>query len=365
MLPPVAMETPATKTAKTAKTDEDRKNAHLRICLEEPVEPPDVTTGFERYRFEHDALPELSRTDIDLSTTALGKRLELPLMIGAMTGGTERAGEINRILAAAAQECGVAMGLGSQRKMLESPKVAETFRVRDVAPDILLFGNIGAVQLNYGVTIEHLLALCQAVRVDALTFHLNPLHESIQPEGDTDFRGLAAKLREAVAALPVPALVKEVGAGLSEKTLRKLADIPFAGVETAGAGGTSWTQIETYRTASWVQQRTGRSLASWGEPTAEALLAAVRVFGPPSAARRLIICSGGIRSGLEVAKAIALGADMVACALPFLKAAVRGGKDAVVQRVRQFEDELRTILFITGSRDLAALRTQTLMEVSR
>lgn len=345
----------------TRPATEDRKDAHLRICLEEPIERLGVTTGFERYRFEHDAFCELDRKDVDISTAAFGKRLSAPLMIGAMTGGTARAGEINRVLAEAAQECGIAMGLGSQRKMIESPETAASFRVRDVAPDILLMGNVGAVQLNYGVTADDVRRLITDVDADIFTFHLNPLQEAIQPEGDTNFKGLVEKLGHIIGELGVPILCKEVGAGLGEKALRKIAHLPFAGIETAGVGGTSWSKIETYRTDSWVQQMTGRNLGDWGIPTADSLSAAVRVFGD----KKTIICSGGIRTGMQVAKALALGADLVASALPFLRAAVDGGKDAVVLRIRQFMDELRTICFVTGSKNLAELREQRLLEVSR
>jgi len=341
-------------------SSEDRKDAHLRICLEEPIERLGVTTGFEHLRFEHDALPEIARDDIDLSTTLFGKRLAAPIMIGAMTGGTPWAGEINRILARAAQECGVAMALGSQRKMLEAPKVAETFAVRDVAPDILLMGNVGAVQLNYGVGLSEVERLIGGVGCDMFAFHLNALQEAIQPEGDTDFSGLIGKLEELVPQVSVPVIFKEVGSGLSRKTLKKIAGIQFAGLETAGVGGTSWSKIETYRTDSWIQQMTGRRLGDWGVPTAASLKAAVDVYGSD----RVIICSGGIRTGLQMAKAVAMGAHLVASALPFLKAAHDGGYEAVVMTIRQFIDELRTVCFVTGSKDLKALRAQTLLEVT-
>ena len=340
-------------------TVEDRKDAHLRICLEEPVDRLEVSTGFERWRFEHDALPELSRDDVDISTTVFGKRLSAPLMIGAMTGGTERAGEINRILASAAEECGIAMALGSQRKMLESPEATASFRVRDVAPSILLMGNVGAVQLNYGVDADGCRRLVDEAGCDIFAFHLNALQEAIQPEGDTDFRGLLDALDRVIPGIGVPVVLKEVGAGLSEKTLRKVAHLPIAGVETAGVGGTSWSRIESYRTDSWVQQMTGQLLGAWGEPTAESLQAAVRVLG----GQKTIICSGGIRDGLQVAKAVAMGADLVALALPFLKAAVEGGYDAVVLRIRQFMDALRTVCFVTGARTLTELRAQRLLPV--
>lgn len=347
-------------TPKPGTPVEDRKDAHLRICLEEPIERLGVTTGFERYRFEHDAFPELNRSEIDLRTTIFGKELAAPIMIGAMTGGTRRAGELNKVLARAAQACGVAMALGSQRKMLERPETRDTFVVRDVAPDILLMGNVGAVQLNYGVGLEDVRLLVREVGCDMFAFHLNPLQEAIQPEGDTDFRGLVGKLEAMIGLIGVPVVFKEVGAGFGRRAIRKIAHLPFAALETAGVGGTSWSKIETYRTESWVQQMTGRRLGAWGVPTSESLQAAVEILGDTD---KLVFCSGGIRTGLQVAKAVALGADLVASALPFLKAATEGGLDAVILTIQQLMDELRTVMFCAGARDLAALRDTPLTRV--
>jgi isopentenyl-diphosphate Delta-isomerase len=332
---------------------EDRKDAHLRICLEEAIERPGQSNGFERWQFVHDALPELDRAEIDIATTVFGKRLNAPLMIGAMTGGTARAGEINRILAEAAEITGIALALGSQRKMLEHPELTRTFQVRDVAPNILLMGNVGAVQLNCGVTAKDVRHLCDAVGADLFAFHLNALQEAIQPEGDTNFRGLIDQLETLIPQIPVPVVLKEVGSGFSRKTLAKIRHLPIRGIEIAGVGGTSWSKIETFRTNSWIQQMTGVHLADWGVPTAESLVAVVEELS----VGRTIIASGGIRRGLEVAKAMALGAHVAASALPFLKAATEGGVDAVVATIHQFMDELRTVCFVTGSRNLAALRT--------
>ncbi len=340
-------------------TSEDRKDAHLRICLEEAIERVGTTTGFERYRFEHDALPELDRDAIDIGVTVANKRLAAPVMIGAMTGGTKRAGEINRMLAEAAQHCGIAMALGSQRKMIEAPETAATFRVRDVAPDILLMGNVGAVQLNYGVTKDDIVGLIEGVGADLFAFHINPLQEAIQPEGDTNFADLIPKLREIIPQLPAKVVLKEVGSGFSARTLNKIKDLPFFGLETAGVGGTSWSKIETFRTDSWVQQMTGLRLADWGVPTSESLRHAVAILGD----EKTIVCSGGIRTGLEVAKAYALGADLVASALPFLRAADSGGVEAVILTIRQILDELRTVCFVTGARTVSELRDNRCSEV--
>ncbi len=338
--------------AKPSDIGEDRKDAHLRICLEEAIERPGKSNGFEQWQFMHDALPELDRAEIDISTTVFGKRLAAPLMIGAMTGGTARAGEINKILATAAEKTGIAMALGSQRKMLEKPEIATTFQVRDVAPNILLMGNVGAVQLNCGVTVKDVKYLCEAVGADLFAFHLNALQEAIQPEGDTNFRGLIDQLAKLIPEIPVPVVLKEVGSGFSRKTLSKIRHLPIRGIEIAGVGGTSWSKIETFRTNSRIQQLTGVHLADWGVPTAESLVAVVEDLS----VGRTIIASGGIRRGLEVAKAIALGAHLGASALPFLIAATEGGVDAVIATIHQFMDELRTVCFLTGSPNLAALR---------
>lgn len=338
--------------AKSSHIAKDRKEAHLRICLEEAIERPGKGNGFERWEFVHDALPELDRSEIDISTTVFGKRLAAPLMIGAMTGGTARAGEINRILATAAEKTRIAMALGSQRKMLEKPELTSTFQVRDVAPNILLMGNVGAVQLNYGVTAHDIQHLCRAVDADLFAFHLNALQEAIQPEGDTNFRGLVEQMAALIPQIPLPVVLKEVGSGFSQKTLAKIRHLPIQGIEIAGVGGTSWSKIETFRTNSSIQQMTGLHLADWGVPTADSLVAVVEELS----VGRTIIASGGIRRGIEVAKAIALGAHLAASALPFLKAATEGGVDAVVATIHQFMDELRTVCFITGSRNLAELR---------
>ncbi|MFN3929561.1 MAG: type 2 isopentenyl-diphosphate Delta-isomerase, partial [Thermoflexus sp.] len=221
-----------------------RKADHIRINLEEDVSFGQLTTGFERLRFVHRALPELDLQEVDLSTTFFGKTLKAPLLISSMTGGTEEAGRINRNLAEAAQARGIAMGLGSMRAALERPELLPTFQVRRYAPDILLFANLGAVQLNYGYTVDHCRRAVELVKADALILHLNPLQEALQPEGDTNFAGLLRKIEAVCKALPVPVVVKEVGWGISEEVARLLADAGVAAIDVAGAGGTSWSQVE-------------------------------------------------------------------------------------------------------------------------
>ena len=335
-----------------------RKDAHLTICLEDEVELGYRDgNGFAAYRFDHDALPEIAKRDVSLETTFLGRALSAPFVVGAMTGGTARAGEVNRRLAIAATRCGVGMALGSQRRMIENEQARASYAVREHAPDLrLLIGNIGAVQLNYGVGIAEIEALITGASCDAINLHLNPLQEAIQPEGDTDFSNLIAKIAKVAPCLSVPVLVKEVGSGISETTAAKLAKLPIAGVETAGAGGTSWSKIESRRAeVGGIQQSTGELFARWGVPTAESVVTCRKLLPPAMA----IVASGGIRNGIEAAKAIALGADIVAFALPMLKA-VEVSIEAGVEAIDRVKEELRTAMFLTGARTLEELRTRPL-----
>jgi len=337
--------------------DVDRKDSHLDLALERQVEfPQGDATGFGALRLEHDALPELDLDDVDPETTLLGKRLAAPLVVGAMTGGTPRAAEMNRRLGLAAARCGIGFALGSQRKMLAETATRSTFAVREWAPDLrLVFGNIGAVQLNYGVGLPELERLVADVGADALSLHLNPLQEAIQPGGDTRFSALLPKLRSVAAGLGVPVLLKEVGSGISETTAVKIRDLPVAGVETAGVGGTSWSRIESLRTPDPVKRAVGERFTRWGIPTAESVAICRRVLPD-----RVVIASGGIRNGIEVAKAIALGADAAAIALPLLRAAERS-VDEAVEAISRIVAELRTAMFLTGARTVADLRTRRLL----
>jgi len=336
----------------TDPTLEDRKNHHLDIVLQEAVGSDGPALGLGRYTLEFDALPELSLDEVDVSTTLLGARVAAPILVGAMTGGTRRAGEINRTLARAAARVGVGMALGSQRAMIVKPELAETFVVKDAAPDLpLLFGNVGAVQLNYGVDAEQIRAALDAVGADALNLHLNPLQEAVQPEGDTDFRDLAPKIAALSEALPVPVLLKEVGGGISERTAAKIAALPVAGVEVAGTGGTSWAKVESYRAPGGSPQEVvGQRLAGFGVPTG----ASIR-FCRAALGERVVIGSGGVRTGMDVAVALALGADAAAMASPLLEAAGQG-EDAVVKVLETLIYELRVLCFCTGARTVRDLR---------
>lgn len=327
-----------------------RKADHIRINLEEDVQFPTLTNGFERYRLIHQALPELDLQEINTCVELLGKPLRWPLLISSMTGGTEAAAVINRNLAIGAQARGIAMGLGSQRAGIEQAETAGTFRVRDVAPDILLFANLGAVQLNYGYTVGQCRQAVEMIGADALVLHLNPLQEAVQADGDWNWRGLLGKIAVVCRHIGVPVIAKEVGWGIGEATARRLADAGVSAIDVAGAGGTSWTEVEYHRAADESLRRLARAFAGWGLPTAEALLMAQR--GAPGLP---IIASGGMRSGIEAAKALALGAKAVGVASPLLKAAAAGPEE-VVRAIDLFAAELRTAMFCTGAGSVGALR---------
>ncbi|MBD2012569.1 type 2 isopentenyl-diphosphate Delta-isomerase [Microcoleus sp. FACHB-53] len=327
-----------------------RKADHLRICLDEDVQFSKNANGLERYRFTHCCLPELNRREIDLTTTFLGKSLGAPLLISSMTGGTQQAKTINFRLAEVAQQYKLAMGVGSQRVAVENPQVADTFAVRSLAPDILLLANLGAVQLNYSYGLDECLRVVELLEADALILHLNPLQECIQPNGDTNFRGLIDKIQNLCNKIPVPVIAKEVGNGISAAMAQKLIEAGVSAIDVAGAGGTSWAKVESERALNEQQRRLGLTFADWGLPTAECIVD-IRAIAP----NMPLIASGGLRNGLDVAKAIALGADLGGLAWPFLQAAAEStaAVDALVQLLIA---ELTTVLFCTGNATLAQLQ---------
>ncbi len=336
-----------------------RKADHLRICLDEDVQFHGKTNGLERYRFTHCCLPELNRSEIDLATRFLGKSLGAPLLISSMTGGTEQAKTINCRLAEVAQHYKLAMGVGSQRVAVENPQVADTFAVRSLAPDILLFANLGAVQLNYSYGLDECLRVIDLLEADALILHLNPLQECIQPNGDTNFRGLLNKIAIVCSNLPVPVIVKEVGNGISAAIAQQLLDAGVTAIDVAGAGGTSWAKVESERALNEKQRRLGLTFAEWGLPTAECITT-IRAIAPEIP----LIASGGLRNGLDVAKAIALGADVSGLAWPFLQAAAESA-DAVDALVQVLMAEITTVLFCTGNATLSQLKhSQALQKVA-
>jgi isopentenyl-diphosphate delta-isomerase len=324
-----------------------RKRDHLDLCAEEAVEFSTKTTLFDQVDLVHDALPELALGDIALETTLLGKRLRAPLLITGMTGGTDEAAQINQDLARVAEDCGIAFGLGSQRAMLRSPDLSYTFEVRAQAPTTLVLANLGVVQATSMPTAA-VDALVRAVAADALCIHLNPAQELVQPGGDRDFRGGLETVRRLATDLRVPVVVKETGCGISRAVARRLVDAGIRTVDVSGAGGTSWVRVETLR-AGEPAATLGREFAEWGIPTAAAVLA-VRDLGLDC------IASGGLRSGLDVAKAVALGARVAGVALPVLRAHREGGAEGARRVVERVLAGLRMAMLLTGARDLDALR---------
>lgn len=333
-----------------------RKADHLRICLDEDVQFHKNTNGLERYRFTHCCLPELNRCEIDLTTTFLGKSLGAPLLISSMTGGTQQAKMINFRLAEVAQQYKLAMGVGSQRVAVENPQVADTFAVRSQAPDILLLANLGAVQLNYSYGIDECLRVVELLEADALILHLNPLQECIQPNGDTNFRGLIDKIHDLCNKISVPVIAKEVGNGISAAMAQKLIEAGVSAIDVAGAGGTSWAKVESERALNEQQRRLGLTFADWGLPTAECIVD-IRAIAP----KLPLIASGGLRNGLDVAKAIALGADLGGLAWPFLQAAAES-TEAVNALVQLLIAELTTVLLCTGNATLAQLQHSNVLQ---
>lgn len=324
----------------------ERKGRHLEVCLTGAAAYRTRTTGFERIDLPYRALPEVDLDAIDTSTTFLGKQLAAPLLIGAMTGGAAHAGLINRHLAEAAQRLGIGMMLGSQRVMLERPETRVSFEVRSVAPDVLLIGNLGVAQLLRGYGAREIELARTLVGADAMALHTNPLQEALQDGGDERFAGLVARLHAVVPQLAAPALLKEVGHGLSAEVARSVAGAGFAALDVAGAGGTSWAKVEDLVRYGEVRHP---DLVEWGIPTATALRE-VRAALPSMP----LVASGGIRTGLDAAKAIALGAQVVAIAQPLLAPALESA-DAVVTVLKSVIRALRVAMFAAGAADLHAL----------
>jgi isopentenyl-diphosphate delta-isomerase len=348
-------------STETDLSTSNRKTEHIRICLDEDVQARGISAGLENYHFIHQALPELDLAEIDLSQTFFGRRVAAPILISSMTGGAEWAARINRNLAEAAQKHGLAMGLGSLRAAIENPELAYSYEVRHYAPDIPVFANLGAVQLNYGYGLSQCREAVAMVQANALIFHLNALQEAVQPNGDTNFKGLLKKIEEVCRELDkdgVPVIAKEVGNGFSKETSRKLREAGVRGLDVAGSGGTSWSQVETYRIKDPLKRNAAETFAGWGVPTAQSVKWAREV-----APDLTIIGSGGLRNGLDIAKIIALGADAGGLALPFLKAAEISA-EAVSNTIEQIVRELRIAMFCIGAENIKALQgTENLVKV--
>jgi isopentenyl-diphosphate delta-isomerase len=322
----------------------DRKAEHIRLALDPGMQLG--TDFFADYSFEHRALPEIDFDEIDTSVEFLGHRLAAPLLVSCMTGGTERAGAINRNLAEGAEARGVAVGVGSQRKALEDAAKADTFRIRDVAPNVPLLANLGAVQLNYGIGLDQCRRAVAMVGADALVFHLNPLQEAIQPEGQRNFKGLLPKIGAIARDLGVPVIAKEVGSGLSAATGRALLAEGVRIVDTAGVGGTSWARIEAARAGDTAL---GEVFAGWGVPTPQSIRELAQIGG------LTVIGSGGLKNGIDVAKALALGADLAGLAYQFLEAATESPA-RVVERIERVVQELKICMFCIGAKTIPELK---------
>ena len=324
--------------------ERDRKAEHIALALDPEIQLR--PSAFDSYVLEHQALPELDLAAVDCRTRFLGRELAAPLLISCMTGGTAEARAINRNLALAAEQQRVALGVGSQRKAIEDPSLAATFEVREFAPSVPLLANLGAVQLNYGFGLDECRRAVEMIDADALVLHLNPLQEALQPEGQCDFSGLLDKIGAIVDGLAVPVIVKEIGCGLSGRAGRLLAGAGVSIVDSAGLGGTSWSRIEGRRAR---QPELGELFAGWGVETVESIRALSAVGG------LTVIGSGGVRSGIDVALALAVGADLVGIAQPFLKAAVDSAESTNAQVARTCR-ELEIAMFCSGAADLEALR---------
>ncbi|MFT4539568.1 MAG: isopentenyl-diphosphate delta-isomerase [Planctomycetota bacterium] len=325
-----------------------RKDSHLDLTATQDVGFRNKTNLFDAVSLIHNSLPELSLDEIDTSTTMFGKPLRAPLLIASMTGGSDRARTINRVLAAVAEERGYGFGLGSQRAMVENPAAVDSYRVRQEAPSALLLGNIGMVQA-IAMSTDDLARLVADVGADALCVHLNPAHELTQPEGDRDFRGGIELFQRLTNELGLPVLAKETGAGLSLDVARRLAAVGVKNVDVGGAGGTSFVAVETLRLAP-DEQETGHVFRDWGIPTAASLLA-VSTIGFES-----VVATGGLRTGLEVAKAIALGATCAGIARPVFQAQQEAGAKGVHDFLDQVERQLRMAMLLVGARNLQELR---------
>jgi len=348
---------PRRRVIKALTKTQKRKKEHLEICLDTESVTSASGTGLNRYRFVHNALPELDIDEIDLSTTFLGKRLQAPILISSMTGGFDLARKVNRNLAAAAQRLGLAMGVGSQRVAVEEPSAAASFEVRDVAPDILLLGNLGAVQLNYGYTVEHCRRAVSMIGADALILHLNVLQEAVQLEGNRNFKGLGEKIAAVCRDLEVPVIAKEVGNGISVDAATRLQRAGVKALDVAGYGGTSWSAVEAQRAVKQ-GKRPDTAFAAWGIPTEEAIVS-VRQALPDIQ----LIASGGVRSGVDIAKAIALGADLGAFGQPLLAAALESSAK-VIEFIAGVIHELKVSMLCVGAADLTALRKAPLVRQS-
>jgi len=340
----------------------ERKNQHIRICLEEDVKAKNITTGFEDVFLIHRALPEINLKEINMGTTVFNHKFSAPIIVEAMTGGTEKSFEINAAIAQAVEELGLGMGVGSQRAALENPKMERTFSIaRKKAPNAFLVANIGGPQTVKEYDIKKVEKAIEMIEADALAIHLNPLQEVVQPEGETSYAGILKKIKEIANALDVPVIVKETGAGIAAEEAYKLKEAGASGIDVAGAGGTSWAAVEYYRAkqrGDLLGQEVGKDLWDWGMPTVISLVEVARSVDLP------VIASGGVRSGQDVAKALALGADLAGLAFPILRPALRSSEE-VKRKISSMTHQLRTVMFLVGADSIKRLKESPLVITGR
>jgi isopentenyl-diphosphate delta-isomerase len=330
------------------ESTEKRKADHIKICLDEKAQAKKATSGFEDVQFVHRALPEIDKSQVNLQTAFLGKKFSAPIIVGAMTGGTAQATEINASIAQAVEHLGLGMGLGSQRAAIEDEKLASTFSIaRKKAPNAFLIANIGGVQLVHGYGVKEVQRVVEMIDADAVAIHLNALQEAIQPEGQTNFKGVLAKIGDVAGELDLPVIVKETGAGISAEDAKALEAAGVAAIDVNGVGGTSFAAVEYYRSEEkeLVQRYLGETFWDWGIPTAISLIEIAQTVKIP------IIASGGIRNGTDIAKALALNANLASISQPILKSAVLGPKETVV-KLSCLIEELRNALFLVGAEKL-------------
>lgn len=331
-----------------------RKFEHIQIALEQDVHFKNKTPGFEAYQFIHCALPEMNFGDVCTETEFLGKKLTFPLMITAITGGYPEAVEINRQLAVACQEKGIAMGVGSQRQILEDDSYLDSYGiVRKTAPDCVIIGNIGAEQVAEIKDLSVYQRMIDLIEADAMAVHLNPLQELLQPEGRAKFKGVLAGIERLVEGVKVPIIVKEIGCGISETVAKALVDIGIVYIDVAGAGGTSWAGIESFRET---ENHMALKFWDWGIPTAKSLEMVSRIPGVR------MIASGGIDNGIVMAKALALGAELCGGAMVFLRVLRDKKVECLISLLRLWQKELQVTMFLTGSRKIRDLRGKGVIE---
>lgn len=326
----------------------DRKIAHIDIVLNKKVEP--VAPPFEKYALPYSALPEIDMEEIDTSVSVFEKNLSMPFFISSMTGGPAKASMINQNLAIACEKAKIGLGLGSMRVILKNPESLKSFQVKHLCPSIPLFGNIGLVQLNYGVGIDEIRKIIDLTEIDGIFFHINHLQEAIQPEGDTNYKGLYEKFEKLIEKIDIPVIVKEVGSGIDMNTAKKLYEIGVKWIDTQGVGGTSWAWVEGYRR----DDNLGEIFKSVGISTDESIIQCKKIDGLK------IIGSGGIRSGIDIAKSLMLGADLSASAKPFLEPGLNSAED-VYKLIMQYNQELRVAMFCSGAKDINTLKSTSLI----